>query len=67
MHLHKAPHLLVEVHLVPLLPVHLDLLYGGPQWNEVALDLEKHSPKFCHSTLIFLGFLLTVISSTTYL
>ncbi len=52
-HFHEVPHLLIEVHLVPLLPVHLDLLFGGPWWNEVVLSHEKHSPKFCCSTLNF--------------
>ena len=34
-HFHEVHHLLLEVHLVPLLPVHLDLQGDGPWWNKL--------------------------------
>ena len=48
-HFHEVHHLLIDVHLVPLLSVHLD---------RVALVLEKHSLKFGHSILYFQVFYL---------
>ena len=52
-HFYKVHHLLVEVHLVPLLPVHLNLHGGDPWWNMVILGLMKNIAKFEHSRSIF--------------
>ncbi len=55
-HYHEVPHLLVEVHLVPLHPVQLGLLLGGPQWNVVVLGPEMYFPQVSLLTSHFLSF-----------
>ena len=45
-HFHEVHHLLVEVHLVPHLPVLLDLLGGGLWWNGVVYGLLSIGAKF---------------------
>ena len=50
-HFHEVHHLLVEVHLVPLVIVHLDLLDVGQQWIVGAIYHIRHGAKYEHSRI----------------
>ena len=67
-HFHEVHHLLVEVHLVPLLIVHLDLLDGGQQWIVDAIHHIRHGAKYEHSRICNSRptYLTNFMRSTTY-